>query len=672
MTESEAEARIAFLSAELERHNRLYYSGAPLEISDQTFDALMRELAELEARWPHLARPDSPTQRIGTAPLTGFAQITHTERMMSLDNTYSEAEVRDFFHRIIKETGGEADGLFPECEMIVEPKIDGVAVALRYENHVLKYAATRGDGVTGDDITANVRTIRTLPLRLPPNAPAALEVRGEVFMPRKGFEALNRQRLEAGEPPFANPRNATAGTLKQLDSRLVAKRPLDIVLHSFGSTANLPVLKHEDLYGLLESCGLPRAAWWKKVRTVEELITAIRELDTLRHSLPYETDGAVVRVNSLQLQRELGATAKAPRWAMAYKFKPEQAETKILSIVIQVGRTGVLTPVANLEPVPLSGTTVSRATLHNEEEMQRKDIRVGDIVVVEKAGEIIPAVVEVKKETRTGAEQPFVFPSTCPVCGTPVVRDAEQVAVRCPNRACPEQIKRRLIHFAARGAMDIQGMGESLIEQIVNKNLARNPADLYDLTAEALLSLERMGQKSVENVLAALEASKQQPLWRLIFGLGILHVGSTAARVLAARFRSLEALAQATVEELREVEDVGEVMALSVYEFFRDPVNQAWLARLRDHGLKCSEETAEPASTRLAGKTFVITGTLSQPRDVFEELIRRHGGKVSSSVSKKTNYLLCGYEAGSKLTKAQNLGVPILDEAAFYAMIGES
>jgi DNA ligase (NAD+) len=678
MTQEQAAARMAQLATELERHNRLYYVEARPEISDREFDRLLRELADLEAAWPGLASENSPTRRVGGQPLSGFTQIVHPERMLSLDNTYSEAEVADFFQRVVKGLGRKAaaDDLFaasagPSVEMVVEPKVDGVAVAVRYEGHALKYAATRGDGTTGDDITANIRTIRRLPLRLPEAAPPNLEVRGEVYMAKAAFEALNAQRAEAGEPVFANPRNSTAGTLKLLDSRQVAKRPLEIIVHGVGSVDGTGLTRQEDLFPLLDRCGLPRTPWWKKVDSLDGLLAAIRELDAFRRTLPYETDGAVVKVNALADQRSLGATSKAPRWAMAYKYAPEQAETRVLSIEIQVGRTGVLTPVANLSPVQLSGTTVARATLHNEEEIQRKDVRVGDLVVVEKAGEIIPAVVEVRTQARTGGEKPFHFPQACPVCGTPVVRDAEQVAVRCPNWQCPEQVKRRLQHFASRGAMDIAGLGEAMVNQIVDAGLARDAADLYALTAEPLLALERSGKKSVENLLAAIEASKQQPLWRLLFGLGILHVGTTSARALADHFGTLDALAAAGIEDLLRVEDVGDVVARSLFDYFREARTIELLDRLRAAGVNFSAGTASvvAVSDVLAGQTFVITGTLSQPREHFEELIRAHGGKVSSSVSKKTSHLLCGEEAGSKLDKARSLGVNVLGEEQFLAML---
>ncbi len=674
MTHDEAASRIAHLTDELERHNRLYYVEAKPEISDVEFDRQLRELADLEAKFPALASPHSPTRRVGGTPLEGFTQIVHPERMLSLDNTYTEAEVADFFHRVAKGLGRSGE-LFPEVEMLVEPKVDGVAVAIRFEDGSLKYAATRGDGTTGDDITANVRTIRSLPLRLPKDAPQTFEVRGEVFMPRAAFDKLNEQRAEAGEAVFANPRNATAGTLKQLDSRIVAKRPLDMIFHGFGAVDQLPVKQQEDLFTLLQRCGLQGPVWWRKVRTPDELLAAIRELDAFRKTLPYETDGAVVKVNALADQRALGFTSKAPRWAMAFKYQPEQAETRVLSIGIQVGRTGALTPVANLQPVQLSGTTVARATLHNQEEIQRKDIRVGDTVVVEKAGEIIPAVVEVKKEKRTGTEVPFVFPTECPACGTPVVKDPEMVAVRCPNPLCPEQVKRRLTHFASRGAMDIAGLGEALVEQLVDARLVADVTDIYTLRQrrDAVLRLERMGTRSCDKLLEAIDASKQQPLWRLIFGLGILHVGSSLAQTLAGHFRDLDALAAATEEQLGQVNDVGGVVALSLRAWFADPQNQSLLQRLKDAGLTWSAGEATPlASSALDGKTFVITGTLSEPREVFEAIIRSHGGKTSGSVSKKTSYLLCGTDAGSKLDKASQLGVTVLSEEQLRALVSEA
>ncbi len=656
--------RIEQLRKELHHHNRLYYLEARSEISDQEFDALMRELQELEARNPHLYSPDSPTQKVGGAPLEGFTQITHTVPMMSLDNTYSEGELRDFYARLQKALGRA------EVRCVIEPKVDGVAVTIRYEHGKLKYGATRGDGRTGDDITENLKTIKTLPITLPKNGPQNFEVRGEVFMTKAGFARLNEERESAGEPRFANPRNATAGTLKQLDPRVTARRPLDIVLYGLADAGDAKVRSQKDVHHLLEAAGLRKADLTWTVTTAEEAVLAIRELDEKRKSLPYETDGAVIKVDDFADQRELGSTSKAPRWAIAYKYQPEQAETRLLAVDIQVGRTGALTPVARLEPVFLSGSTVSNATLHNFEEIERKDIRLGDTVLIEKAGEIIPAVVQVKKEKRSGSEQIITPPSECPVCHSSVSRDAEQVVIRCTNTHCPEQVKRRLEHFVHRGAMDVRGIGEQLVAQLVDAGLVRDAADLYALNKEKLSGLERLGDRSIENLLSGLEASKQQPPWRLVFGLGILHVGATSARSLLEHFGSIDKLAEADIQTLCTVQDVGAVVAPSIHGWFRDEANRDLLARLRQAGLVFEQLSAASASDKLQGTTWVITGTLSRPRDEMAELIRSHGGKVSGSVSAKTSYLLAGEEAGSKLEKAAKLGVKIISEAELNKMLG--
>ncbi|MEZ5303834.1 MAG: NAD-dependent DNA ligase LigA [Verrucomicrobiales bacterium] len=663
-----ARARHAELAAEIERHNRLYYLEAEPEISDADFDKLLRDLIDLEEAHPDLRTPDSPTQRVGGAPLEGFTQITHRVKMMSLDNTYSEEEMAEFYARLQKGLGED------EVPCVIEPKVDGVAVSLYYENGVMKYAATRGNGEVGDDITHNIRTIRSVPLRLPAGAPQTFEVRGEVYFPIEAFEKLNAEREAAGEPKFANPRNAAAGSLKQLDSRITAKRPLDIIFHGFGLAEGFALEKQEGLLDLLDQAGLRKPDLYWRAKDLEEILGAIRELDAKRHTLSYETDGAVVKVNSVAQQRSLGTTSKAPRWAIAFKYAAEQAITKVVSIEIQVGRTGALTPVANLEPVFVSGSTVSRATLHNEEEVARKDVRVGDTVVIEKAGEIIPAVIEVKKEFRTGAEEPFQMPEACPVCGTPVKRDDTQVAVRCPNRECPEQVKRRLEHFASRAAMDIRGLGESLVDQLVAAGLAKDVADIYALKPEALAGLERQGKRSIEKLLEAVEKSKSQPLWRLIFGLGILHVGASSAQTLAAEFRGLDRLKAATAEELEAVPDIGGIVAASIKGWFEDEGNLALLDRLRAAGLPteiaAAADDAEAAPQDLADTTWVITGTLSEPRETFADLIRARGGKVTGSVSKNTSFLLAGDKAGSKLDKAAKLGVETLDEAAFREKLG--
>jgi DNA ligase (NAD+) len=648
-------------------HNRRYYEEAAPTISDPEFDALLRELADIEEKFPELRTSDSPTQHVGGKPLEEFAHVTHRTPMMSLDNTYSEEEVGEWFRRLEKLLPGE------EIELVIEPKIDGVAISLLYENGRLQYAATRGDGRVGDDVTQNVLTIRGVPRELK-HAPNVIEVRGEVYMTREGFKKLNEERTAAGLPEFANPRNSAAGSLKQLDSALVRKRPLGLILHGMGAFEGAaPLETYLDGMALLDRLGLPRNKT-HRARTLDEVLHEIRRIDETRHDLPFETDGAVVKVNSFAQRDRAGFTSKAPRWAIAYKYRPEQAETRLLDIVIQVGRTGVLTPVAELDPVFVSGSTVARATLHNEEEIARKDIRIGDLVVVEKAGEVIPAVVGVKKEARSGTERAFKMPAKCPVCGSDIMRDPEQVAVRCINAACPAQVRRRLEHFASRGAMDIEGMGEAMVEQLVEHDLVRDISDIYHLTADRLAVIPRTGSKSIENLLAGIDNSKNRPLWRLIFGLGILHVGATGARNLARHFHTIEPMMDAGVDELQRIQDVGEIMSQSIVAFFRDEHNRALLARLDAAGLNMGGKDPRhipAANAPLADTTWVITGTLSEERETIAETIRKHGGKVSSSVSKKTTCLLAGEDAGSKLDKAKTLGVKIVSEAEFRKMIGE-
>lgn len=656
--------RIAQLRQEIDRHNRLYYLEARQEITDQQFDALLRELVDLETAHPDLVTPDSPTQRVGGAPIEGFVQIQHTVPMMSLDNTYSEAELRDWFQRLQKGLGRE------RIPCIVEPKVDGVAITLRYEGGRLKYGATRGDGRRGDDVTTNLKTLKSLPLVLPKDMPQTFEVRGEVFMTKAGFARLNQEREEAGEPLYANPRNTTAGTLKQLDSRVVAKRPLDIILYGLADPGEADIPSQAAVHALLDRAGLRKADLIWRVETPDEAVQAIRELDEKRRALPYETDGAVLKVDAFADQRELGATSKAPRWAIAYKYAPEQAETRVLAVDIQVGRTGALTPVARLEPVFLSGSTVSNATLHNFEEIERKDLRIGDAVLIEKAGEIIPAVVEVLKDKRTGNEQPILTPTHCPICGSPALKEPEQVVIRCGNSECPEQVKRRLEHFVHRGAMDIAGLGSEKVGQFVDAKLIASPADLYDLDELRLANIDRLGTKSIDNLLKGIQASKQQPPWRLLFGLGIRHVGSSSSRSLLEHFSNLDAIGEASIDALTQVPDVGAEVAPVIHTWFRDERNAALLARLKAAGLTWAQREVTAASDKLAGTTWVITGTLSQGREEIADLIRSHGGKVSGSVSAKTTYLLAGEEAGSKLDKATKLGVQVLDEAKFREMVG--
>lgn len=666
MAEPAPDQRIADLRAEIEEHNRRYYEDAAPTISDQDYDRLYRELADLETAHPELASPDSPTQRVGGAPQSSFAPVHHRAPMLSLDNTYSEAEVADFYRRIRKLLG--TDQAVP---VVVEPKVDGVAVSLLYEDGKLRYAATRGDGSVGDDVTRNIITIRSVPRKLKRGAPAAMEVRGEVFMEKEGFAALNTERAEAGEIPFANPRNAAAGSLKQLDPAITAKRPLGIIFYGTGFLEGAQLEKHSDLFPWLRSLGLPATEKWWIANSEEETLAAIRALDGIRHDFAYQTDGAVVKVDRFAQRRLLGSTAKSPRWAIAYKYAAERVETRLNDIVIQVGRTGVLTPVAVLEPVFVSGSTVARATLHNEDEIARKDIRIGDTVLLEKAGEVIPAVVGVRLESRTGKERRFRMPQNCPECGSRVQKDEGQVAVRCVNARCPAQLRRRIEHFASRGAMDIEGLGEVMVNQLVTRGLLRDISDIYHLDRAKLGTLERVGEKSIANLLAAIETSKKRPLWRLLYGLGILHVGVSAARALAAHFRSIDALAASSEDELQRITDVGDVVAKSIHGFFREPSNVETLERLRQCGLQFEDQStgAPDQSAAFANTTWVITGTLSKPRDEIAELIISRGGKVSGSVSKKTGYVLAGSEAGSKLEKARKLGVRVLSEDDFSAML---
>ena len=664
-TEGSAARRIAALRTEIEEHNRRYYQEAAPTISDRDYDHLYRELVELEERYPQLITPDSPTRRVGGEPLKAFSQVTHRAPMLSLDNTYSEEEVGAFYRRIEKLLPNE------KIPVVVEPKVDGVAVSLLYEKGRLKYAATRGDGTAGDDITQNIGTIRSVPKQLKGDAPRVFEVRGEVFMTKEGFAKLNAERSEAGLPVFANPRNSAAGSLKQLDPAITAQRPLGAVFYGTGAVEGIELTHHSKLFSKLKEFGLPSSARWWSANSLDEILAAIRELEKMRHDFVYEMDGAVVKVDSFAQRESLGMTAKSPRWAMAFKYEAERVETKLHDILIQVGRTGVLTPVAALEPVVVSGSKVARATLHNEEEIERKDIRIGDTVVIEKAGEVIPAVVSVRTDLRDGSERKFRMPAKCPICGSKVVKDEGQVAVRCVNAQCPAQLKRRVEHFASRGAMDIEGLGEAMVEQLVSRGLVQAVSDIYRLTSEQLSGLERMGEKSVANLLGAIERSRQRPLWRLLFGIGILHVGVSAARALADHFPNLDALMKATPEELQRIPDVGEVVGASIAQFFREPGNGEMIDKLRAAGLRLTSEPKKktPNDSKIKGTTWVITGTLSRPREEIAEQIVQRGGKVSGSVSKKTSYVLAGEEAGSKLEKARQLGIRVLGEGKFREML---
>ncbi len=676
MTRTEGRQRHVELADEIRRHDHAYYVLAQPKISDAAYDRLYRELLDLERMFPEWVTPDSPSQRVGGKPLSGFSSVPHRLPMSSLDNTYSEEEVLTFIARVQR--------LLPDVALdwVVEPKVDGLAINLRYENGVLAQGATRGDGTMGDDITTNLRTIRNLPLRLAGSAGGVIEVRGEVYLTLDGFRKLNAEREAAGEEPFFNPRNAAAGSLKQLDPRIAAARPLAVVLYGIGEVvpgvgAPAPPSSQVELLQQLKSLGLPTPERTWHCREPGEVLAAIQELDGIRRRFNYETDGAVIKLNRLADRERTGSTAKAPRWAMAYKYPSEQAETRLNAITIQVGRTGALTPVAELDPVFLAGSTVSRATLHNEDEMRRKDIRLGDTVVVEKAGEVIPAVVRVVTDKRTGNERVFEFPRTCPECESKVRREVtaenEGVIVRCKNPDCPAQVRGRIGHWCARGAMDIEGAGDVLVGQLVKAGLVREVTDLYRLRLDELSNLERMGEKSARNLLAGIAASRSRDLWRMVFGLGIFHVGAGVAKVLGRHYADLDQLAAASESELIAIDDVGGVIARSVAGWFTDPDNGRLIEKLRRAGLNFRSALYKPADAAgpLHGKTGVLTGTLpSMTREEATARIESLGGRVSASVSKKTDFVLAGADAGSKLTKARELGVRILDEAEFRRMYG--
>jgi DNA ligase (NAD+) len=679
MTLDEAKARHARLADIIRQHDHDYYVLAQPTISDPEYDRLYRELVELEAQFPQLITAESPTQRVGGAPLKEFKPVRHLLPMLSLDNTYSQEELREFVNRVQRILPVE------KLDWLVEPKVDGVAINLRYENGVFSCGATRGDGTTGDDITANLKTIRSIPARLRAgdgHVPRVLEARGEVYLTKAGFQRLNEERKAAGEETFANPRNAAAGSLKQLDPRIVARRPLDIVVYGLGKVegASVQPATHDQMLTWLKRLGFktPERTW--HCRAADELANAIDELDKVRKGFAYETDGAVVKLNSFALREKAGFTSKAPRWAIAYKYAAEQAETRLQGVTVQVGRTGALTPVAELEPVFLAGSTIARATLHNEDYIRQKDIRVGDTVTIEKAGEVIPAVVDVVLTKRTGEEVPFRFPATCPECGSKVSRTAgvvagdEGVVWRCTNPDCPAQVRGRIEHWCGRGAMDIEGGGEVLVRQLVGAGLVRDVTDLYGLSLSALTGLERMGEKSARNFLDGVEASKGRDMWRVLHGLGILHVGAGVAKALGGCFPDLDSLFACSVDQLTDCEDVGGVIASSIVQWHGDERNRKLIERLRKAGVNFKSELYQPAAAAgpLAGKVFVLTGTLpSLKREEAAAKIEAAGGKVSGSVSKKTDYVVAGAEAGSKLDKAQKLGVKVINEHEFLKLLGE-
>lgn len=655
----------------IDYHNFKYYVEAQPEISDREYDRLIKELEKIEEAHPELITPDSPTRRVGGHPIEGFVTVKHRQPMLSIDNTYNADELREFDRRVRKLLPGET------VTYVVELKIDGVAISLTYEDGLFTIGATRGDGERGDDVTHNLKTIRELPLRLRTDSPPKLlEVRGEVYMTREDLARLNRERLAKGLEPFANPRNSAAGSLKLLDPRLCAARHLRLFTYAVGATEGVQVATHFESLGLLRRYSFPVNPHIQACETIDQAIAICNDWAERRHDLPYETDGMVIKVNDFEQRRRLGATSKAPRWVVAFKYEAEQALTKLLKIEVQVGKTGILTPVAHLEPVQLAGTTVSRASLHNADEIARKDIRVGDMVLVEKAGEIIPYVIRSEPGARTGSERNFHFPSQCPVCGAPVEREEGGAYYRCTGLACPAQLKERLRFYAHRKAMDIEGLGTALIDQLVDTGLVRSIPDLYRLTLEPLVELERMGKKSAQNLLAGIEASKERGLCRLLTGLGIRHVGDHVAELLATEFGNIDDLMNASVERLAQVEGIGQERAESIHRFFQSAAGRKTIQELRSLGVKLTEDVrpapAAAGGKGLTGKTFVVTGTLSRyGREEIEELIKKLGGKATSSVSKKTDYVVAGEKAGSKLDKARQLGVPVLSEEEFEKLIGK-
>lgn len=659
-----ARERIKALSEEIEAHNYRYYVMDNPIISDAQYDKMLRELEKLEKQYPSLASPYSPAQRVGGQPGEGFATVRHISPMMSLANAFTESELRDFDRRVRQALSGET------VKYVVEPKIDGLAVSLFYENGLFSRGATRGDGETGEDISENLKTIRSMPLRLR-KIIQALEVRGEAYMTKDSFARLNEAREETGEPLFANPRNAAAGTLRQLDPRIAASRRLNLIVYGIGHSEGIEPQDHSDVLELLQELGL-RANEFHVFDDMSEIVKYCLDWQSRRFELPYAIDGLVIKVNSLDQQQRLGTTSKSPRWAIAYKFPPEQAVTTVKNIFVRVGRTGVLTPTAEMEPVRIAGATVSRATLHNEDNIREKDIRIGDKVLIQKAGDIIPEVIAVLPDERKGDEKVWAIPAECPSCGSRVTRAAGEAAVRCTNMACPAQLWEGLIHFASRHAMNITGLGPAVLAQILAGGLVRDPADLYRLRYEDLVVLERLGPKSAQNLLGAVQASKKNSLSRLIFALGIRHVGERASKILAAHYGSLEALMGAGEDELMVIPEIGPKIAASIVAFFTAAQNRRVIDKLVRAGVNTRAERSGGAGAGpLAGKVFVLTGALeSFTRQEAQEIVERLGGIVSSSVSRITDYVVAGERPGSKYDKAVSLAIPILDENEFKKLTG--
>lgn len=656
MSLQEARAKVEALRKELNEHNYRYYVLDSPTISDAEYDRLMQELIALENLFPELVTPDSPSQRVGGSVSSTFTSYHHRKPLLSLSNAFNSNDLQDFNRRVVTSLGAPV-------EYVVEAKIDGLSIALIYEDGLLVRGATRGDGENGEDVTANLKTVRSIPLRLKTPVPR-LEVRGEVYMPKAAFTRLNSEREAKGETLFANPRNAAAGSIRQLDPKVTAKRTLSAFIYEITYVEGIELTTHWEALQFLKKLGFQVESHSKLCDSVTEVIKFCEEWTATRNSLPFEIDGIVIKVNSLEQQRTLGATAKSPRWAVAYKFPAEQVKTIVKDIVLSVGRTGVLTPTAVLEPVKVAGSLVSRATLHNEDIIRSKDIKIGDKVIIQKAGDIIPEVVEVVKKERTGEEKDFAFPKFCPECGSHVVRFENEAAARCTGGlACPAQIREGIIHFASRDAMNIEGLGPKVIEQLLQAGLIKNAADLYYLQFEDLLKLDRMAELSATNLLKAIAESKKATLGQLIFALGIRHVGAQTGKALAAKFQSLDALSQASALELMETQDVGPRMAQSIVDFFAESQNQKVIQRLREAGVNMESNGQAVHDGKLVGKQFVLTGTLPNlTRKEAQEMIESQGGKVSSSVSKKTDYVVVGADPGSKYDKALKLGIPILNE----------
>jgi DNA ligase (NAD+) len=662
---SDLTEEIENLRHEINRHNELYYQKSAPEISDAEFDALLEKLKTLETDNPDLVTPDSPTQRVG-GKAEGFKPFVHRVPLMSLDNSYDIDDLRAFDERCWRLADGR------DFQYVAELKIDGLSLALHYENGFLAAGATRGDGFTGDDVFSNVKTIRTIPLKLKGDSSQQAEVRGEAFLARSVFKKINAELEMQGEKLFANPRNAASGTLRQLDSSIVASRRLDLFPYDVLSGNQKMFATHWESFLWLEKAGFNVNPHRALCKNIEEVIEFCNQMQLMRDELDYDIDGVVVKINSTQLQQEFGATTKAPRWAIAYKYPAMQATTQLNDIKIQVGRTGALTPVAYLEPVLLAGTTVARASLHNEDEIKRLDVKLGDFVLIEKSGEIIPQILQVIKSRRNGTEIEYEFPKKCPVCASPVVRPEGEAVTRCSNADCPAKLKARILYFASRKAMDIEGLGDVLVEKLVDLGLVKNVADLYDLKSEQLAELERMAEKSATNLTGQIEASKQRGLQRLLYGLDIRHVGERYAKILARAFRTIENLQKATVEELDTIHEIGLTVAVSVFNFFQNPRSQELIERLKLVGVKTEIDGESNASVNenFNGKTFVLTGKLeTMTRDEAAKLIEERGGRVSNSVSKKTDYVVAGSDAGSKLDKANSLSVKVIDESDFVELV---